>query len=373
MATGYFIITDISGYTEFLTRAELEHAHDILQSLFKAQLEQIKPPFIVSSFRGDAIVMYIPDSSFFQPQTVLEALENLYNSFFSTLEQMQFHTTCGCRACSNISILDLKMVVHHGSYIIQEMGGREELLGADVIVPHRMLKNKVIEKTGINSYALFSEAATEALHLREFCGPLQEYAEAYEHLGEVNMVVYDLSSAWKKEKDRRRKAVPPEGAWISYAVDIAAPPSLVWDYLTIPNLKAELMGLDFSIRTDALGGRVGENAAFHCAHGDFAYDFKIVDWKPFEYFTDQATDSITGLEYVETNYFIPIAIGTQFLNCVEKPAGDIPQEAQEILQSLWNQAYSGLKAFIEADISSGKVFVQRSSNAQKEEISSDSA
>jgi hypothetical protein len=32
---GYLIITDISGYTSFLTKSELEHAHDILDSLFK--------------------------------------------------------------------------------------------------------------------------------------------------------------------------------------------------------------------------------------------------------------------------------------------------------------------------------------------------
>ena len=35
---GYFIITDISGYTEYLTRSELDHAHAILQSLFDAQM-----------------------------------------------------------------------------------------------------------------------------------------------------------------------------------------------------------------------------------------------------------------------------------------------------------------------------------------------
>jgi len=358
MAKGFFVITDISGYTEFLTQSELEHAHDILQSLFKAQLEQIKPPFVISSFQGDAILMYIPETGFIQPQSVIEALENLYCSFFSTLEQMQFHTTCTCRACKGISLLDLKMVVHYGSYIIQKMGDREELLGADVIVPHRMLKNQVIEQTGVESYALFSEVAKEALELNKFCGTLHTYTESYEHLGEINMVVHDLSTAWKKEKDRRRKVIAPEDAWVGYEVEIAAPPSLVWDYLTLPHLKAELMGLEFAKRTDELGGRIREEAEFHCAHGELEYDYRIVDWKPFEYFTDLAKDSITGLEYYETNYFIPSKIGTRFLNCVGKPAGNIPEDAQTILQNIWNQAYSGLKAFIEGDIARGKVSVR---------------
>jgi len=285
---------------------------------------------------------------------------------------MQFHTTCTCRACKNIPLLDLKMVVHHGSYVVQQMGDREELLGADVIVPHRMLKNQVIEQTGIKSYALFSEAAMEALELKNLSGTLHDYTETYEHLGIVNMVVHDLSTAWEKEKARRKKVIPLEDAWVRYETDIEAPPSLVWDYLTTPNLKAELMGLDFSKRIDDLGGRIGEKSKFHCAHGDFAYDFKIVDWKPFDYFTDLAQDSVTGLEYYETNYFIPSETGTHFLNCVGKPAGDIPEDAQAFLQGLWDQAYGGLKAFIESDIRNGKVFVKQNTNPQKEEIAPDS-
>ena len=38
---GYFILTDISGYTEFLTKSELDHAQDALQNLFDAQLAQL--------------------------------------------------------------------------------------------------------------------------------------------------------------------------------------------------------------------------------------------------------------------------------------------------------------------------------------------
>lgn len=362
MPKGHFIITDISGYTEFLTHSELDHAHDILQSLFKAQLDYIKPPFVISGFQGDAILMYIPAGSYYQPQSVFEALENLYCSFSSTLEEMQFHTTCTCRACQGIPLLDLKMVVHFGDYILQQMGNREELLGTDVIIPHRMLKNTVIKKTGVKSYALFSEAAKNALELETVCSTLHDHAESYEHIGDVKMVVYDLRSSWEREKAKRRKFVAPDEAWVRFEAEIAAPPSLVWDYLTMPNLKAQLMGLEYAYRVDELGGRIREESEFHCAHGDLKYDYKIIDWKPFEYFTDLARDSITGLEYIETNYFIPSEIGTQFLNCVEKPGGDVSEDAQAILQSIWNQAYGGLKSFIENEIKDGKVAVSKGAN-----------
>ena len=95
---GYFIITDISGYTEFLTKSELDHAHATLQSLFDVQLEHIKFPLKISGFRGDAIFMYTPEACFVNPQSFLETLENLYIVFAGTLRQMQINTTCPCRA-----------------------------------------------------------------------------------------------------------------------------------------------------------------------------------------------------------------------------------------------------------------------------------
>jgi hypothetical protein len=104
---GYFILTDISGYTEYLTESELEHAHETLQSLFDAQLANIKFPLKISGFRGDAIFIYTPEACFVNPQSFLETLENLYIVFAETLRQMQFNTTCQCRACKNIGKLDL--------------------------------------------------------------------------------------------------------------------------------------------------------------------------------------------------------------------------------------------------------------------------
>src|SRR5258708_14030178 len=204
---GFFIITDISGYTEYLTRSELDHANEILQGLFEAKLAKIKHPLISSGFGGDAIFMYVPGTNFVQAQSLLESIENLYVVFARTLEQMQYRTTCRCRACSNMSILDLKMCIHYGEYLVQKLGDREELLGADVIVPHRMLKNSVTEKTGVRSYAIFTAAAAEVLDLTTMCANLEEHTETYEHLGEVRMFVYDLRPIWEKAKIRKEMVI----------------------------------------------------------------------------------------------------------------------------------------------------------------------
>src|SRR5215211_3706912 len=292
---GYFILTDISGYTEFLTKSELDHAQDALQNLFDVQLAQIKHPFVISGFRGDAIFMYVPETNFCEPQALLESLENLYFVFADALRQMIYNTTCTCRACQNMSRLDLKMVIHYGEYVIQKLGGREELLGADVIVPHRMLKNTVIEKTGVKAYALFSHAAAEALRLEELSQPLIPHSETYEHLGEVKMLVYDLHAVVEREEARKRLLVDPDTAWIKIELDIPFPPSLIWGYITTPALEGPILGLEYVKRIDELGGRMRAGARFHCAHssGDFFND--IVDWKPFDYYT--VHQNVAGLQY----------------------------------------------------------------------------
>src|SRR5215216_230112 len=211
---GYFVITDISGYTEYLTGSELDHANEILQSLFDAQLKAVNHPFLISGFRGDAIFMYVPETNFVQSQSFLEALENFYIVFAETLQQMQYNTTCTCRACKNMSMLDLKMCTHYGDYLVQKLGDREELLGADVIVPHRMLKNHVIEKTGIHSYALFSDVAAQKLNLLEYCEHVVPHSEIYEHIGEVAMCGHDLRPVWEREQQKRRKFVGVDEAWV---------------------------------------------------------------------------------------------------------------------------------------------------------------
>ena len=352
---GYFIITDISGYTEYLTESELDHAHEILQSLFDAQLKQIQFPLKLSVFRVDAIFMYTPEACFVNPQSFLETLENLYIVFLETLQQMQFNTTCPCKACRNINKLDLKMCVHYGEYIIQKLGDREELLGADVIVPHRMLKNHVIEQTGIKAYALFSEAAAKALHLSELSQPLIQHTETYEHLGEVQMEVFDLQSVWKSVQDRKRHFIPKEGAWVSFEVDVPYPPALVWEIINTPSLEAQMLMLDAAERTDKMGGRIREEAQFHCAHGESHFYARMVDWRPFEYYTiRQRAEPFGNIEYYQTRRLIPSENGTRLLITMSSPQPAVSEEVRGQFQ--WMAGLFGnLQGVIDQAISEGKI------------------
>jgi hypothetical protein len=350
---GYFVITDISGYTEYLTGSELDHANEILQSLFDAQLKAVQHPFIISGFRGDAIFLYVPETNFVQSQSFLEALENFYIVFADTLQQMQYNTTCTCRACKNMSMLDLKICIHYGEYLLQKLGDREELLGADVIVPHRMLKNHVIEQTGIKSYALFSDVAAQKLNLLEYCEKVVRHSETYEHLGEVPMCVHDLHPVWKTYKEKSRQFVDTQEAWVKCEVEVPFPASVIWEFLTKPELEAGFLRYDYAERIDSLGGRVREGAGFHCAHGDLHIHSKILDWKPFEYYTMEQT--ALGLSFITTRRLTALADGTRVGVYLTAPREDSSNEVRQMLQAAMDAGYAGLRSYIENDIISGKI------------------
>lgn len=352
---GFFILSDISGYTEYLTQSELDHANETLQGLFDAQLAQIRPPLLISGFRGDAIFMYAPEMTFVQPQSFVESLENLYFVFADTLRQMKFNNTCTCRACRNMANLDLKMCIHYGEYLVQKLGDREELLGADVIVPHRMLKNTVIEETGVRAYALFTEAAAQALSLPDLCSDLLPHTETYEHIGEVRMWVHNLRAAREQEQARRRTVVEAEHAWVKFeSAELPFPPSLVWDYLTVPELEARVIGFDSAERIDALGGRVREESQLHCAHGELHIYSTIPDWKPFNYYTLRQRGA--GLAYTATRRLIPTATGCRLGVYLSRPEDD-EQNTEEIRSMVDGhmRSWAGIAQAIKRDLAAGQI------------------
>lgn len=168
------------------------------------------------------------------------------------------------------------------------------------------------------------------------------------------MCVHDLRSIWEREQAKRRIFVSPDEAWIKYEAELPFPPALIWEYLTSPALEAGFLGYDYATRSDQLGGRVRENAQFHCAHGDLHIDNKVLDWKPFEYYTllQAARGSV---EYLHTRRLISTQTGSRLCVYASKPAEGASEELRQYIQAEYNRGFGNLEAFIKQDIASGKV------------------
>jgi hypothetical protein len=119
-------------------------------------------------------------------------LTGCYDAYRARLDEARQVMACSCDACRSIGGLELKFVVHHGSYIVQSIAGHQELLGPEVTISHLLLKNHVADLLGLgrSAYALVTESAAVYLEL-----PLEravQITEQYEHYAPVRARVLTL-------------------------------------------------------------------------------------------------------------------------------------------------------------------------------------
>jgi len=282
-----FLIADISGYTAYLSDVELEHAQDILADLIGAVVTALRPKFRLAKLEGDAAFTFAVAESL-DGSMLLDTIERCYFGFRRRRRDVQQATSCECNACLRIPDLDLKFVAHHGMAVRQKVAGRQELLGADVIVAHRLLKNSVVERLGMPAYALITQACIDVTEIEPAELGMTEHAESYERIGDVRAWALDLERRWGEEESRARVRVAAEEAVLSLSIATSAPPQLVWEFLTTPGQRMTWQPwvTEVSERGTA-GGRRGPGSANHCMHGKDAVIEEILDWRPYDYVTDR--------------------------------------------------------------------------------------
>jgi uncharacterized protein YndB with AHSA1/START domain len=323
---GYLIIADISGYSSFVAKSELEHAHDILSELLELILKHITTIFTLSKLEGDAIFAYAPDEKLARGETLLEMIESAYTAFKDKQEAIRRRTTCQCNACRNIPTLDLKFMAHHGDYIIQSIGGYREMVGTDVNLIHRLLKNHVADVSGWRGYALFTEQALSQVGLKP--DGFQEMSETYD-IGEVKIFVTNLNDQYQMLRDLRYVMVDRSEADLVYEFDYPAPPPVVWDWLNDPQKRLKWEYADRHIFPFFMPkGRTSVGAVNHCMHGkDLAMIETVLDWRPFDYFTI-TQDVLQAVLMTITFQLKPTATGTHMTYiCSLQPQIPLPMPA----------------------------------------------
>jgi class 3 adenylate cyclase len=173
-ARGTLLLADISGYTAFLQGVADAHralivdadepppAYAVLSKLLDTIVATLSPAYRLVKFEGDAVFAVAQDAVP-RGDDVLAGLRACYGAFRDDLGAAGAQWICSCDACARIGALDLKFIVHHGGFVVQPIAGHQELLGPDVNVVHRLLKNHARDALGPGPYALLTDAAIEAM------------------------------------------------------------------------------------------------------------------------------------------------------------------------------------------------------------------
>ena len=196
--TGYLVLADISGYTSYVAQTEIEHADMALSYLLETLVEQLSSLLTICQFEGDAIFAYLEESKLEETKCLLDLIDQTYLAFREKALELYAGATCPCRACKALPTLDLKFMVHHGDYVIQQLAGIYQLLGTDVNLIHRLAKNHVSESTGWKGYALFTDQVME--RMRHSKDNFLKQSESYEHLGEVEIYCMDMHPRYEEMK-----------------------------------------------------------------------------------------------------------------------------------------------------------------------------
>lgn len=204
--SGLLLLADISGYTWFLQSVALAHEDDAfadgavpdayatLSDLLGGIVGRVVPPFALSELEGDAVFAYATNlDPVPRGAAMLDCLTECYADFRRRVGMARDIWPCWCDACLRIDALELKFILHTGAYVTQEIAGKRKLVGPEVVMAHRLLKNRAPELVGHGAYALITAAAAARLDIpTEAAVPI---AETYEHYRPIDAHVFPLREA----------------------------------------------------------------------------------------------------------------------------------------------------------------------------------
>ena len=179
-------IPDINGFTRFMAESDLEFSKKIIPPLLRTIVGSNTLNMKVGEIEGDAVVFY----RFGKLPTLNDLLNQCVDFHLKFNEQLralmvEFRDDFDTWTSSNR--LSLKIVVHAADITFTHIEGITKLIGEDVVVVHKLLKNSVPDVEYIllteKLLAVYTQPEIEKA-FSEFT--VQEGTDEYEYIGKVN-------------------------------------------------------------------------------------------------------------------------------------------------------------------------------------------
>ena len=186
-------IPDISGFTKFMSDTDIEMSSKVIPSLLNKVIYASDIGLKVSEIEGDAILFY-RSGELPSLEVLVNQCKKFYNEFYSQLNLLQDKYNAQEQALDFPNTLGLKIIMHYGDQVSAvPIGKNIKLMGEDVIIAHRLLKNKV----PYEEYILMSENILQLYDDEEInrffnWENLHENEAQYKHIGDIKYCYIDL-------------------------------------------------------------------------------------------------------------------------------------------------------------------------------------
>lgn len=195
------LIADIGGYTEYMSTHRLSLAHaEVNTARMLEKMIDAAPGFDLVEIEGDAAFLsrQADGDTGATMAEILQAATAMHRAFHLERQYVTANL-CPCTGCKGAADLKLKFVAHIGDVATQTIRERIKLVGIDVILVHRLLKNPV----AIPEYVLMSE---ELYRIGEDAvpDPVHEVSPDLEGFGTVHAYFVDV-----EDLDGSPEPLPP--------------------------------------------------------------------------------------------------------------------------------------------------------------------
>ena len=140
------LIADIGGYTNYMSTHRMSLAHaEVNTSRLLERVIDAAPEFDLIEIEGDAAFLSRPAGRMSDDAAVSStlAVATAMHRAFHIERQYVAKNLCPCKGCAAADNLKLKFVAHIGDVATQTIRQQRKLVGIDVILVHRLLKNAV--------------------------------------------------------------------------------------------------------------------------------------------------------------------------------------------------------------------------------------
>jgi len=184
------LIADIGGYTEYMRSHRMSLAHaEVNTARLLEKVIDAAPGFDLIEIEGDAAFLSRRADNLDGDATVAattQAAVGMHRAFHLERQHVASNL-CPCDGCVQANNLKLKFVAHIGEVAIQTIRQRRKLVGIDVILVHRLLKNPVQAP----EYLLFSEELYRSGEAA-LTDPVHEVSQHLEGIGPVRTYFVDI-------------------------------------------------------------------------------------------------------------------------------------------------------------------------------------
>jgi hypothetical protein len=182
----FFCVPDITGFTKFIATADINFTKNLIPALLRKLIETNILKMKIGEIEGDAIFFYktgrLPSVGKVAEQCKI--IYQTFNDFVSSVEQSD-PDNYNLYLANNQ--LGLKIIIHYGHISTANIKGRIKLLGTDVIIAHKLLKNAIVDYNYILLTDKYLSKIKDRQNLEQWFHweKLRTGMEVYEFMGEV--------------------------------------------------------------------------------------------------------------------------------------------------------------------------------------------